>query len=73
MLSDQTLRKKYDASGKDGLKEHNFVDTSQFFDALFGSEQMEGLVGRLQLATLAVAGAELTKVRGFPTHHTPPP
>jgi hypothetical protein len=28
---------------------------------LFGSDQMEGLVGRLQLATLAAAGADLTK------------
>lgn len=61
VLSDTELRKKYDSKGKDGLGEHVFVDTSHFFDALFGSDQMEGLVGRLQLATMAVAGAELTK------------
>ena len=61
MLSDETLRKKYDERGKDGLKDHAFVDPSAFFAMLFGSDQMEGLVGRLQLATLAAAGADLTK------------
>ena len=53
--------KKYDERGKDGLKDHAFVDPSAFFAMLFGSDQMEGLVGRLQLATLAAAGADLTK------------
>ena len=61
MLSDENLRKKYDERGKDGLKDHAFVDPSAFFAMLFGSDQMEGLVGRLQLATLAAAGADLTK------------
>lgn len=61
VLSDESLRKKYDERGKDGLKDHAFVDPSAFFAMLFGSDQMEGLVGRLQLATLAAAGADLTK------------
>jgi len=61
VLSDENLRKKYDERGKDGLKDHAFVDPSAFFAMLFGSDQMEGLVGRLQLATLAAAGADLTK------------
>ena len=61
VLSDESLRKKYDERGKDGLKDHAFVDPSALFAMLFGSDQMEGLVGRLQLATLAAAGADLTK------------
>jgi curved DNA-binding protein CbpA len=61
VLSDSALRKKYDARGKDGVGEHLFVDASAFFAAIFGSDQMEGLVGRLQLATMATAGAELRR------------
>lgn len=61
VLSDASLRKKYDSRGKDGLGEHAFVDASAFFAAIFGSDQMEGLVGRLQLATMAMAGAELRR------------
>jgi curved DNA-binding protein CbpA len=61
VLSDSALRKKYDARGKDGVGEHLFVDASAFFAAIFGSDQMEGLVGRLQLATMAMAGAELRR------------
>ena len=61
VLSDASLRKKYDSRGKEGLGEHAFVDASAFFAAIFGSDQMEGLVGRLQLATMATAGAELRR------------
>jgi DnaJ-domain-containing protein 1 len=42
VLSDESLRKKYDERGKDGLKDHAFVDPSAFFAMLFGSDQMEG-------------------------------
>lgn len=61
VLSDAALRAKYDSRGKEGLGEHAFVDASAFFAAIFGSDQMEGLVGRLQLATMATAGAELRR------------
>ena len=61
VLSDPELRKKYDTRGKDGLGEHTAIDASAFFAVLFGSDQMEGLVGRLQLATLAMAGADLKR------------
>ena len=61
VLSDSALRAKYDSRGKEGLGEHAFVDASAFFAAIFGSDQMEGLVGRLQLATMATAGAELRR------------
>mgnify|MGYP003313525429 CR=1 FL=1 len=34
VLSDASLRKKYDSRGKEGLGEHAFVDASAFFAAL---------------------------------------
>jgi len=61
VLSDEALRQKYDEKGKEGLDEHSFVDSSAFFTMLFGNDQFEHLIGRLQLATLAAAGAELRR------------
>ena len=61
VLSSDELRARYDASGKDGLGETEFADTSAFFAALFGSDKFEPLVGRLDLATMAMAGVELSK------------
>ena len=61
MLSNEELRARYDAAGKEGLGEQDFVDTSAFFAALFGSDKFEPLVGRLGLATMAMAGVDLTK------------
>ena len=61
VLSDANLRAKYDARGREGLGEtFQAADASAFFAAVFGSDRMEGLVGRLRLATLASAGADLT-------------
>lgn len=62
VLSSDDLRARYDASGKEGLGETEFADTSAFFAALFGSDKFEPLVGRLDLATMAMAGVELSKV-----------
>lgn len=61
VLSNDELRARYDANGKDGLGEQEFVDTSAFFAALFGSDKFEPLVGRLGLATMAMAGVELSR------------
>ena len=62
VLSDATLRAKYDARGREGLGDtFQAADASAFFAAVFGSDRMEGLVGRLSLATLASAGADLTR------------
>ena len=61
VLSNEELRARYDSSGKDGLGEQDFVDTSAFFAALFGSDKFEPLVGRLGLATMAMAGVDLSK------------
>lgn len=62
VLSDASLRAKYDARGREGLGDtFQAADASAFFAAVFGSDRMEGLVGRLSLATLASAGADLTR------------
>ena len=61
VLSDATLRKKYDAQGREGLGDaHTFITPAAFFSMLFGSDAFEGYIGRLKLATLAVAGTDLT-------------
>eukprot|EP00238_Polyblepharides_amylifera_P001348 CAMPEP_0196571170 /NCGR_PEP_ID=MMETSP1081-20130531/1335_1 /TAXON_ID=36882 /ORGANISM="Pyramimonas amylifera, Strain CCMP720" /LENGTH=542 /DNA_ID=CAMNT_0041887987 /DNA_START=240 /DNA_END=1868 /DNA_ORIENTATION=+ len=61
VISNEELRVKYDEKGKDGLKDEPIIDATAFFAMLFGSEQFEHLVGRLQLATMAAAGAELRR------------
>jgi curved DNA-binding protein CbpA len=60
VLSDDSLRKRYDARGKDGLGDVPIVNPSAFFGMLFGSEQMESWIGRLKLATMAMAGTDLS-------------
>ncbi len=61
VLSDPNLRGKYDSRGKDGLGDIPVVDASAFFAALFGSDQMEMFVGKLQMAVMAEGGSDLTR------------
>lgn len=61
VLSDEKLRKKYDARGTDGLEDQKLEDPSVFFAALFGNERFEHLYGQLALASLAVSGGQLRK------------
>lgn len=62
VLSDETLRKKYDEKGREALGDSpSFMNPSAFFSMLFGSDAFDGFIGRLQLATLAQAGTDLTK------------
>ena len=61
VLSDPELRKKYDSRGKDGLGDIPVIDASAFFAALFGSDQMEMFVGKLQMAVMAEGGSDLTR------------
>lgn len=61
VLGSPELRAKYDVHGKDAL-DVNFVDSSQFFSALFGSDNFEHLIGELALAAAAKAGKDLTAV-----------
>ena len=54
VLSDPKLRDLYDKHGSDALGEHaNFMDSSEFFNMLFGSEKFEHLVGELAIASAA--------------------
>ncbi|OUS44217.1 putative DnaJ [Ostreococcus tauri] len=48
-------------AGKDGLGDVPILNPAAFFSVLFGSDHMDGFVGRLQLATLAMAGTDLTE------------
>ena len=50
MLSNADARAKYDARGKEGLDEMAFMDASQFYQMLFGSEEFDDFIGELQLA-----------------------
>ncbi|KAK3270308.1 hypothetical protein CYMTET_21288 [Cymbomonas tetramitiformis] len=61
VLSNEELRKKYDTHGKEGLGDEPIIDATAFFAMLFGSEQFDHLVGRLSLAAMAAAGAELRR------------
>lgn len=55
ILSNSQQRALYDAHGLDGLKDRNFetMDPGELFDILFGSDEFEFLIGKLQLASLA--------------------
>ena len=50
VLSNADARPKYDARGKEGLDEMSFMDASQFYQMLFGSEEFDDFIGELQLA-----------------------
>merc|ERR1719440_558546 len=56
VLSNPSLRARYDASGKDGMEDVGFMDSGAFFHMIFGSEQFEPLVGTLKLASMAQQG-----------------
>eukprot|EP00635_Sarcinochrysidales_sp_CCMP3193_P013881 CAMPEP_0118905434 /NCGR_PEP_ID=MMETSP1166-20130328/9441_1 /TAXON_ID=1104430 /ORGANISM="Chrysoreinhardia sp, Strain CCMP3193" /LENGTH=601 /DNA_ID=CAMNT_0006844705 /DNA_START=68 /DNA_END=1873 /DNA_ORIENTATION=+ len=52
VLSNPATRTKYDQRGKEDLDE-NLVDSSTFFNMVFGSEKFEQFVGQLKLALYA--------------------
>lgn len=56
VLSNPGLRAKYDAQGKDGVEDVNFMESGAFFHMIFGSEQFEPLVGTLKLSLMAQQG-----------------
>lgn len=57
VLGNAELRAKYDAHGAEGL-DVNFMDSAEFFAALFGSDRFEHLVGELMIAAAARHGAD---------------
>merc|ERR1740122_647124 len=52
VLSDDDMRAKYDEGGKDGLDAQPKMDAKAFYAMLFGSEEFEPLIGKLQLTTM---------------------
>jgi len=61
VLSDPTLRSKYDRNGKKGIEDAELMDTGALFSLIFGSEGFEKYVGELHLVSMlneAQAGAE---------------
>ena len=58
MLSDATLREKYDSGGKDGVEGAPRMDSGAMFAMVFGSEKFDALVGELQLAAEMAAEGE---------------
>lgn len=55
MLSSPELRKRYDQQGAEGM-DVDFMDHAEFFNALFGSDRFEHLVGELMIASAARHG-----------------
>lgn len=55
VLGNAELRKRYDAKGKAGVAQDGFMEGNEFFSMLFGSEQFDGLIGELIIAS-AMAG-----------------
>jgi len=60
VLSNPTLREKYDTKGKEEVGEMDLMDPTMFFSMVFGSEEFEPLVGALKLATMAGAENEMS-------------
>lgn len=63
ILCNPDLRARYDAHGKDACLDHNYIDSSEFFTALFGSFKFEHLIGELALAAAARAGKDLNAAK----------
>lgn len=60
VLGSPELRERYDQHGSEGL-DVPFMDSSEFFSMLFGSEQFEHFVGELVIATAAKSGGDITQ------------
>lgn len=52
VLSDEDLRAKYDVSGSAGLDEQSKMDSKSFYMMMFGSEEFEPLVGRMNVLSM---------------------
>ena len=58
ILSDDSLRAKYDAQGTSGVQDANVMDASTLSAMIFGSEKFETIVGELHLAMVMELGAD---------------
>lgn len=59
VLGNPDLRRQYDTHGRQAL-DVNFMDPSEFFTMLFGSDKFEHLIGELMVAVAARGDAPLT-------------
>lgn len=57
VLGNAELRARYDAHGAEAL-DVNFMDSAEFFTALFGSDRFDHLVGELMIAVAARSGGD---------------
>jgi len=55
VLASPDLRKRYDAKGAEGV-DVDFMDHAEFFNALFGSDKFDHLVGELMIAAASRHG-----------------
>ncbi|KAI8833960.1 X-domain of DnaJ-containing-domain-containing protein [Chytriomyces cf. hyalinus JEL632] len=52
VLIDDQLREAYDKGGEDALGGQKFIDSSQLFELVFGSQKFESFIGELKLLSL---------------------
>ncbi|KAI8612476.1 X-domain of DnaJ-containing-domain-containing protein [Chytriomyces sp. MP71] len=52
VLIDDQLREAYDKGGEDALGGQKFIDSSQLFELVFGSQHFESFIGELKLLSL---------------------
>lgn len=60
VLSDPELRARYDARGREGVADVDFMASGEFFTMLFGSARFEAFTGELMLTTLMRYGGDIT-------------
>ena len=69
VLASPELRKRYDAKGAEGV-DVDFMDHAEFFNALFGSDRFEHLVGELMIAAASrhgdLNGEQMRRVQARP-------
>eukprot|EP00756_Hemistasia_phaeocysticola_P064044 Hpha_TRINITY_DN7494_c0_g1::TRINITY_DN7494_c0_g1_i2::g.95827::m.95827 len=49
VLGDSALRARYNEQGREGLKNHEFMDPKMMWGLLFGSDKFEAVIGKLAL------------------------
>ena len=73
VLASLELRKRYDAKGAEGV-DVDFMDHAEFFNALFGSDRFEHLVGELMIAAASrhgdLNGEQMRRVQASSASHS---
>ncbi|OQR96407.1 hypothetical protein ACHHYP_15818 [Achlya hypogyna] len=69
VLSDPQSRANYDEHGKDGVDTQMFMDNSQIYEMIFGSQAFENFVGELNLMTLQAQLGKMGDVEDVEPEH----